>query len=419
MLLSEIESKQLLSDQGLSIPDNFLLGFEDFLENPDLYGASKTGKEFKNSKIASAENFFVKAQVLHGNRAQQGLVIASKKKDLNRKALSLFQKHDYFNNKIDQILIEEAVKYQKSYYLAIKYDTNTRTLVCLYSQQGGEGMDDRGDTVQTTTLSILKKPTNFKLDPELTSIVQKMWQVFISNDATLVEINPLVKTQTQNSFTLKNDNDWLCLDAKIELEDVASYRHPEWSQYPQRSAFGRPPTSLELRAQQISRSDHRGVAGESFFELPDGKIGVMASGGGASTLAMDALLLAGLKPANYTEYSGNPSREKVYQLTKVVLSLPNLKGLFIVGSNANFTDICETLSGVVDGFLESNYALRHSNSKPFAILIRRGGPHWQEAFRMVEERLSEHIRTRSIKIKLLGPDFPLLDTANEMKKLLI
>jgi ATP-citrate lyase beta-subunit len=73
------------------------------------------------------------------------------------------------------------------------------------------------------------------------------------------------------------------------------------------------------------------VAGESFFEFSGGNIGVMASGGGASTLAMDALLSEGLKPANYTEYSGNPTREKVAALTNLVLSLPNLEALICCG----------------------------------------------------------------------------------------
>jgi hypothetical protein len=79
-----------------------------------------------------------------------------------------------------------------------------------------------------------------------------------------------------------------------------------------------------------------------------------------------------------------------------------------VGSNANFTDIFETLSGVVDGLLANNLP------KGFKILIRRGGPRWQEAFEMVEDRLKD----KDIQLKLFGPDFSIVKTARELKKCL-
>lgn len=399
MLLTEHEAKKLLAQAQLQVPEHFLVAQEFdagvFEDNPD-------------------SKYYVKAQVLHGNRAEQGLVVSATKDTLQSTVATIFGKKDQHGQPISAVLIEQAVAIEHSFYIALRYDTITRQLVCLYSKDGGTGMDDRGDTLQKIPLSVLEQPSSFDAAPELLPVVQKLWQVFTTNDATLVEINPLAKTDSPDEY--------MCLDAKIELDDTAEFRHPEWSEYPERSAFGRPPTLLEKQALQVSRSDHRGVAGESFFELPGGEIGVMASGGGASTLAMDALLAAGVKPANYTEYSGNPTREKVHALTNVVLSIPNLKGLYVVGSNANFTDIYETLAGVVDGLLKSDYVQTAENASqsttPFAVLIRRGGPRWQEAFAMVEERLAEQINANQVKIKLCGPDFPLLDTAQEMKNLL-
>ena len=92
-----------------------------------------------------------------------------------------------------------------------------------------------------------------------------------------------------------------------------------------------------------------------------------------------------------------------------MLAIKNLHGLYVVGSNANFTDIYETLAGVVDGLLTSKYA------KPgFKVLIRRGGPRWEEAFAMVTERLA----ATGVELKLFGPDFPIVETAEEMKKML-
>lgn len=398
MKLTEAEGKELLKKAGLLVPRSILI----------------TKAEWQNSLIAQQQNLpdiplstlqypvFVKAQVLHGNRALQGLV---KKADDEHQLLGIisqmFETRDQFNQEITQVLVEELIELESVHYLSLGYDTRSRSLIARYSSDGGEGMDDRAHSLGTRQVAIGKSPTEFSLNPELLPVIQNLWTVFVENDATLVEINPLAKA---------SDGQWYCLDAKIELDEVASFRHPEWQMYPERSGLGRQPTERETMAHEVSRSDHRGVAGESFFEFEGGEIGVMASGGGASQLAMDALMAEGLKPANYTEYSGNPAPEKVKKLADVVLSIPNLKGLYVVGSNANFTDIYETLVGVIDGLLESQY----KDGNGFAVLIRRGGPRWQEAFEMVEERLGG----KGFKLKLFGPEFPLVDTAHEMRKLM-
>ena len=124
---------------------------------------------------------------------------------------------------------------------------------------------------------------------------------------------------------------------------------------------------------------------------------------------MDGLLEHGLQPANYTEYSGNPSRDKVRELTELVLSIQTLEALYVVGSNASFTDIFETLSGVVDGLLASNW------EQQFPVIIRRGGPRWEEAFEMVRTRLDP---TR-FAVTLLGPTVPILDTIPALKTALV
>jgi len=167
----------------------------------------------------------------------------------------------------------------------------------------------------------------------------------------------------------------MALDAKVKIDDCALDRHKNWS-FPPRSAPGHSPTEREVEAKKIDENDYRGTAGSAYFDLP-GDIAILASGGGGSLTAMDALIAAGGHPANYTEYSGNPPKEKVEKLTQIVLSRENLNGLWIVGAVANFTNIYETLSG----FLE---ALRKVTPKPmYPIVIRRGGPHDKEAFDML------------------------------------
>lgn len=379
MLLTEHEGKKLLQKAGLIVPHSLLVIKND---------TSPADLQNLNYPV------FVKAQVLHGNRGLQGLVKKAATVEEANRILN-----DFFST-TDQVLVEEAATIEQELYLSISYDTRTRAPLLRFSHLGGAGMDERGEALINVSLSVSSPLTSFEPYPELAETVEALYQVFLDNDATLVEINPLAKTATG----------FVCLDAKIELEEVAAFRHPEWANYGERASIGRPWTEREQKAHAVSHQDHRGVAGESFFEFPGGDIGVMASGGGASTLAMDALMAEGLNPANYTEYSGNPTREKVKGLAAVVLSIPKLKGLYVVGSNANFTDIYETLAGVIDGLLESAYV----DQPDFALLVRRGGPRWQEAFQMVEERL----QGKPVALKLFGPEFPLVKTAREMRDLI-
>src|SRR3989338_4478887 len=141
-----------------------------------------------------------------------------------------------------------------------------------------------------------------------------------------VEINPLVEDK---------NGDLIAADAVVVLDDDGLKRHK--FNFPKRTGL-REQTPREIAAKKIDEDDYKGVAGKTFVDL-EGDIAVLASGGGASIVAMDALLSYGGKPANYTEYSGNPSAEKVKKLTQVVLSKPNLHGLWIVGGTANFTRI--------------------------------------------------------------------------------
>ncbi len=391
MILKEFEGKQLLESAGLFIPKSILVQSDAVIE------ALSKAKDF-------VFPVYIKAQVFHGNRELQGLILrVTTSSELEAKISELFSKVDQYGQNITHVLVEESVVFTEQFYVSIAYSTTTRTPVIQFSRSGGTGMDDRGDSVSLFQASLKSGVIEFPECPELLPTLQNLFTLFAQNDASLVEINPLVKTE----------NGFVCLDAKIELEDTAKFRHQEWEQYGERSAIAKPPTAIERKAREISRSDTKGVAGESFFEFPGGNIGVMASGGGASTLAMDALMAEGLKPANYTEYSGNPTKEKVYELTKLVLSLPHLDALYVVGSNANFTDIYETLSGVVDGLADIDLP------DGFRVLIRRGGPRWQEAFEMVQGRLVEKEKQsgKKIQLKLFGPDFSIVKTARELKQM--
>jgi succinyl-CoA synthetase beta subunit len=145
---------------------------------------------------------------------------------------------------------------------------------------------------------------------------------------------------------------------------------------PERLSSGRSPTALEQLALDNDRRDTRGSAGRMFYEL-DGNIVVLASGGGTSVEALDDLCLLGGKPAIFTEYSGNPTPEKVKGLTEIALKYPGrIDAVWVIGGRANFTDIYETLiNGIMAGIRETP-----DFDKTVPILIRRAGPRDEEAF---------------------------------------
>lgn len=256
--------------------------------------------------------------------------------------------------------------------------------------KGGTGAEEMG--AKSYMVDILKGYQGENIPEEFKDTAVKLWEVFTKYDCELAEINPLVITK---------NGQVMALDAKVILDDDADFRRE--MKFPERNLFGRAPTEAEVEARKIDEGDHRGTAGSVYWDL-DGDIAVLAAGGGGSVVNMDALIACGGKPANYTEHSGNPPREKLKRLTKIMLKKLGLKGLWIVGGTANFTDIFETLSGVVEG-------LREVSPKPtYPIVIRRGGPRDEEAFIMLREVAEKE----GFDLYIYGRETPMTSTAKIM-----
>jgi len=379
MRLYEYEGKDLLAEAAYAMPQRFGLA--------------------PLSQLNFSLPCVLKAQVLTGNRKAANLIHLCKtaeefqtaQADLNTALETLG-----FSAQTTLVLQEELVPYTAEYYVAFRYDTRVRLPVLLFTAEGGSGIEERsGDSdhsLQEYLIEDIANPNFPNLSETITSTwLQRLFTVFLNNDMTLLEINPLVEAKGGLLF----------LDSKTELDDTAHYRHEDWAtRFPPRTLFNREPTETEKRAKEINAMDHRGVAGASYFDFP-GSIAILASGGGASTLAMDTLLATSLKPANYTEYSGNPTREKVAALSQLVLEKRNLEGLWIVGGHANFTDIYETLMGVMDGIEKVELPAG------FPIVIRRGGPRQEEAFVELKQRAA----ARNLVIHTFDSSTPIHDTA--------
>ena len=400
MLLYEFEGKQLFKNCNISVPASQLV-------------SSST------DQVTIKAPLVLKAQVLSGKRAGSGgIVKVTEINDLRLKIKELFEK-TVNGEKVERVLVEEMVEIEKEYYLSFSYSTETRGPVLTFSEGGTEveGKGAKSYAVDPVHLEGEKLQLHLRgvgLPEELVETAKKLWEVFTKYDCELAEINPLVisSRHSRESGNPSNNDLWIpdqvgddkmvyALDAKVILDDDADFRREV--KFPERNLFGRASTEREIEARKIDEGDHRGTAGSVYWDL-DGDIGVIAAGGGGSIVNMDALLSYGGKPANYTEHSGNPPREKLKKLTKILLSKSGLKGCWIVGGTANFTDIYETLMGFVEG-------LRELKPKPkYPIVIRRGGPRDKEAF----EALKEIGKKEGYDFHIYGRETPMTSTAKIM-----
>ncbi len=327
--------------------------------------------ERENQRMGMGPPMALKAQVLSGARNQVGgIVFADTNKEIKAKLKKLFNSK-IGGEKVEKVLMEENIDHVKEYYFGFSYDTESRGPVLTLSPQGGSriGKINQAAVVPLDIASgarplIIRKALSHAKFPSedfnaLVKIIQKLWKLFINEYALVAEINPLFKTA---------DGEFIAGDAKIILDD-----------------------------EKLNPGERR------FIEL-GGDIAILASGGGASLLNIDALLRFGGKPANYTEYSGNPPAELVKDLTKRVLHRRGLKGCWVIGGTANFTDIYETMRGFVEG-------LREIKPKPkYPIVIRRGGPRQEEAFLM----LREIAQKEGYNFHLFGSEVSMAESARIM-----
>jgi citryl-CoA synthetase large subunit len=391
MRLYEFEGKKLLQQAGVPTPEGFVVSSQSEIGELDL-------------------PVVVKAQVLSGGRGKAGLVKPCKSLEEAKKAAKELVGKEIGGEVIEKVLIESyLVDKSAEYYLSITYDTSTRFPILIVSKEGGvdvEKLSEDKEAVKSLPIYPIEGLQPWQARQilsqagfagihflSLTKILLGMWKVFTKYDARLVEINPLIETE---------DEEFYAADAKIVLDDEADFKHPELD-FPPRDVLGRKPTESETQAKEIDKNDHRGSAGSTYIEL-DGNIAVIAAGGGGSLVNMDALIALGGKPANYTEHSGNPPKEKLKKLSKIVLSKKGLHGVWFVGATANFTDIYETLYGFVE-------ALRSIKPKPkYPIVVRRGGPRYEEAFEM----LKVVGKKEGFDFHVFGPETPMTSTAKNM-----
>ena len=392
MNLYEFEGKTLFEKHGIMIPGGVTIKRGESI--PNVF------QDFRVPEVV------VKAQVLSGKRGKNNAIrFCSKQEEVEAAVQDLFAM-EVRGQYVAAVRIEEKLRIAEEHYLSITYDTNAKQPILVYSAEGGVDIEEVGEEKIVKKLLEIR---NLKLEIDLDiPYIQKLWDVFLQEDCRLVEINPLIKTEA---------GEWYAADAKVAIDDDAFFRHSSryiekkkekgvdvsgvsnWEELEARTMLGRPPTEREIDVQDIDKGEnyYRGTAGK-YIEM-DGDIATLFIGGGASIANMDAMERVGLKPANYTEYSGNPPREKVYELTKIVISKPGLRGLWIAGVVSNFTNVKETFMGTADALAEV--------MPEYPIVVRRDGPFGAEG----KEYFMNFAKEKGLNVVWYGKETSMSETA--------
>jgi len=316
MNIHEHQAKQILKEFGIEVPNGvFALSVEDLI---------------KKAKQLNTDKYVLKAQIHAGGRGKAGGVkilnnideLAKASKELLGKKLITPQTGPE-GKEVKRLYVEESSSIEKEFYLSCLVDRASSKIAFISSDQGGMDIEDvaknKPEKIITTKLDISEdisedeceriiKIFNLKDNSKLAaiSLIKSIYKMFISTDASLVEINPLILTK---------DKKVICLDAKINFDDNSLYRQPEILKL--RDLNEENPTEVEASKHNLS-----------YIKL-DGSIGCMVNGAGLAMATMDIIKLYGKEPANFLDVGGGASKEKVSAALKIILSDKNVKGILI------------------------------------------------------------------------------------------
>ena len=296
----------------------------------------------------------LKAQIPSSGRMKAGGVKFAQTPDESKKQAGVLLQTTINNFPVTNILLEEKLSIISEIFLGITYDTDSRNGVVLGSVSGGINVEQSDKIAraifspQLPTPQYVGRQIALQLGYagkdllNLSRIITVLVTCFIESDALLLEVNPIIMT---------SDHEWVIADVHMELDDDALFRQKELLQHvPFSNDIVLQTSDFEQLAKEIDSSDHRGVAGR--LVAFDGNLGMLMGGGGASMTIFDAVLNAGLNPANYCEIGGNPSVNKVKELTKLILQQPSVDKRAVIMNVVSNTRTDLVARGVIKGIVE-------------------------------------------------------------------
>ncbi len=344
---------------------------------PVLAGAVASTPEAAEAAAAKmGGKVVVKAQVKIGGRGKAGGVkLAENAADAKEKAKAILGM-DIKGHTVHQVMIAQAAPIASEYYMAILLDRANRNFLVMASVAGGMeieevahktpeklarvGIDPNKGIDKAKALEIAKSG-QFPADvqDQVADVLVKLWAAFVAEDATLMEINPLVKTE---------DGKVVALDGKVTLDDNAGFRHP----------------NHEALVDHASTNPLEALAKEkdlNYVKL-DGEVGIIGNGAGLVMSTLDVVAYAGekygVKPANFLDIGGGASAEVMANGLSIILGDPDVRSVFVKVFGG--ITACDA---VANGIVQALEILGSKATKP--IVVRLDGNNVVEGRRILNE----------------------------------
>ena len=363
MNIHEYQAKKLLKKFGAPVPNG-------------VHG-STTEEILNKTKLLNTEKYVLKAQIHSGGRGKAGgIKITNTLEELKQAADQILGKTLVTNQtgpkgkKVKKLYVEESSSIDKEFYLSCLVDRAKSKIAFISCLEGGMDIEEiaikKPEKIITTRVDVEKEISDinceriievFKLEydakDQAIDLIKSIYKIFIEKDASLIEINPLVLTK---------ENNILCLDAKINFDDNAIFRHPDISEL--RDLNEEDPIETEAKKKELS-----------YIKL-DGNIGCMVNGAGLAMATMDIIKLFGGSPANFLDVGGGASKDKVSAAFKMILSDKNVKGILINIFGGIMR--CDVLAlGVVEAAKEMEIDI--------PIVVRLAGTNYEKGKKILEE----------------------------------
>ena len=343
MNIHEHQAKKILKKYGVVVHNGvFAFNVNDLIDK---------------AKTLKTKKFVLKAQIHAGGRGKAGGVkILNSIEELTKAAKELFGKtlitHQTgpMGKEVKRLYVEESTNIEKEFYLSCLIDRASAKIAFISSDQGGIDIEkvarENPEKILTTKVDMSDEITDhdcekiieiFNLNndsqKQAISLIKSIYEMFISTDASMIEINPLILTKEEKI---------MCLDAKVKFDSNALFRHPEIIEL--RDFNEEDPIEIEASKHELS-----------YIKL-NGNIGCIVNGAGLAMATMDIIKLYGKEPANFLDVGGGASKEKVSAALKIILSDKNVKAILINIFGGIMR--CDVLAqGLVDATKEINISV--------------------------------------------------------------
>jgi succinyl-CoA synthetase beta subunit len=325
----------------------------------------------------------VKAQVKVGGRGKAGGVkYAATPEDAYEHAKNILGL-DIKGHIVKKLLVAEASDIAEEYYISFLLDRANRTYLAMCSVEGGMEIEE---VAATKPDRLAKVPVDAVRGVDLTTArsiaerghlpaevldaaavtISRLWELFVAEDATLVEVNPLVRTPSRGE---DDPGQILALDAKITLDANADFRHPDHAEFEDRAASD--PLELKAKAHDLN-----------YVKL-DGQVGIIGNGAGLVMSTLDVVAYAGekhggVKPANFLDIGGGASAEVMAAGLDVILGDEQVKSVFV-----NVFGGITACDAVATGIVKALEILGDEANKP--LVVRLDGNNVDEGRRILTE----------------------------------